>query len=647
MKGELADMLGILEATETFLRVFASNTLPYSGVIRIERAARQRQREIIERLMAGSDAIPESTDWEEAPQAESDVAEGEASYVSFEGAAGMADVAVSIEVEANEVGEEDVSSFVLFSEPDVAPLDAPFEEDVWAADAASGEPEPSYVQYEEVPIGSAEDEPFADEAEVVADGSAAEMDDLSDLIGGPVSDPETDRESDPDSEVLMAVRVAEQLAIERARAATPVPTPSARPAGMRVAAPPAPTPVPAPPATHPTPVAVPRATPIPGRQPVTASRATPVPASRPTPLPVSRPTPAPPTRIAMGKGTPAPIESRGTEVDVEAFGMDADPYEDRVATPVPTSRAAGPGMPTGRPTRRQPPLAEPSAGPTLRVGAPRTPAPASARATPIGASRVTAGLYGDPTVPRIREGTEVRPRAAAIQLDPKAESALVIGEADEEAIEIGEASDDEGAMDPASDVGGFRLEVQEYETDVAAEAQEAAQTPTPAPAAVTQRAPVAGAQETTAMLYAARAAAESGDMNRAAELFGDLIDLAPGTIDAHIGRGRLYLDLGDFTRAMSDFMASEDIAPDSPEPAIAIGDLFFARKDYRKAISYFDQALEIAPSHAMAWCRRGISHYYRKNHGPALQDLQRAFELNPEIPNIQTYLAMAKKRVGR
>lgn len=314
---------------------------------------------------------------------------------------------------------------------------------------------------------------------------------------------------------------------------------------------------------------------------------------------------------------------------------------------------------------------EPSPPPVIRLGTPRpaierTPAPSAARlpvaatlrtpaATPLRAggpsARVTAGLYGDPSVPRIRDAADQRPRAAAIQINADQGTGRVLGqEEEEEAIEIGDLGDygEEEVEDAGS--GEFRLDVQQYDDAPDEEPEEEMNEDTDEtgePLSDDSSANRMAANEVYAALMRARESVEAGDLARGAELYSDLIDLDPGNVDAQIGRGRLFLDLGDFSRSMSDFMTAEDLAPDSPEPQIAVGDLYFARKDYRKAISFFDSALEKEPNHAMALCRRGISHYYRKNHPVALQDLSRAYQLDPEIPNIQTYLSMAKKRSGR
>jgi tetratricopeptide (TPR) repeat protein len=292
-------------------------------------------------------------------------------------------------------------------------------------------------------------------------------------------------------------------------------------------------------------------------------------------------------------------------------------------------------------------VALPSGGAAIRVGAP---------AVKLGRP-VTAGLYGGPSLPTIRDGHESRPRAAAVQINAATGTGKVIGlEEEDEPIAIGDIGDyeDEDDYDYDSDAdseGGFRVSLQEYdevEDDEYEYEDEDEDEDEDEPPAV-EPPPVVGPSpdEIRAIFESAEQAAVSGDMQVGAELYSDVLDLDPDHHRAHVGRGRLYLDLGDYTRAMSDFMLAEDIAPSDPEPQIAIGDLFFARKDYRKAIMHFNRALDVAPDHAMAFCRRGISHYYRKNYPQAMEDLMRARQLDEDIPNIATYIKMAENKAKR
>jgi hypothetical protein len=139
--------------------------------------------------------------------------------------------------------------------------------------------------------------------------------------------------------------------------------------------------------------------------------------------------------------------------------------------------------------------------------------------------------------------------------------------------------------------------------------------------------------------------ANRGDIQGSIQAFTDALDIDPESAEAHLGRGRCFLDLGDYSSAMSDFQRAEDMLVGKPDPHVAMGDLYFARKEYKRAIEFYDHAIELDGSHAMARCKRGLSHYYRKNYRQAVQDLERALALDPEIPNIRKYLQMVNKRM--
>ena len=284
-----------------------------------------------------------------------------------------------------------------------------------------------------------------------------------------------------------------------------------------------------------------------------------------------------------------------------------------------------------------------------------TPTPAGVRVSaPTAAASVTAGLYGQQSnVPTIRESSE-RPKAAAIQINAEAGTGKVLGLEEEEIpLEIGAIEDYEEDYEEDEDApsgGGFSLSLaDDYDDDdewedEEEEEEEMEEEPPPPPEPAFQG-PTAA--QIRMALDEAKASAGRGDMQRGVDFYSDVIDADPDNIEAHVGRGRLFLDLGDYSRAMSDFMVAEDIAPGNPEPQVAIGDLYFARKDYLKAIDYFNQALSISPNHAMAFCRRGISHYYKKQYNEALDDLQQAEKLDEDIPNIGTFIGMARKKAKR
>lgn len=356
-----------------------------------------------------------------------------------------------------------------------------------------------------------------------------------------------------------------------------------------------------------------------------------------SPPPAAARAPAPPPEdvgdtssehdVLISRGTPAPAGAR----------MKPPPTAPRPATPRPVA----------------PRIAAPAAAPAPRVAMGGASASAG---TPVGGparTGVTPGLYGNPAVPTIRDRNEPKPRAAAIQIDAAQEqankstaSASLLEE--EELLELG-SSEDYGEEEVTGG-SGLSLDVQEYEeeleeVEIEEDDIDLEEVEEDVPLEPVDDGPTPA--ELDAMLHKAAAAVESGDMEAGIDFYSDVLDSDPDNVDAHVKRGRLYLDYGDYSRAMSDFMVAEELAPQNPEPQIAVGDLYFARKDYNRAIDYFNEALKLAPNHAMAFCRRGISHYYRKNYQQAIEDLNRAEKLDKDIPNIGTYISMAKKKVRK
>jgi hypothetical protein len=261
-----------------------------------------------------------------------------------------------------------------------------------------------------------------------------------------------------------------------------------------------------------------------------------------------------------------------------------------------------------------------------RIASPLEAAPVE---PPVEAVRVTAAISA--------------PRAVAPQLSRS-----------DDALEADHPEDDAPAP-AAHDEGAFRVT---FDQRVAVSVRsapraprltddEASESSPPTPADVPSSAFLVDELRVQTTVAEAVQTAALGDFPKAIQLFTDALEMNPGVVDAHIGRGRCHLELGDYSSAMSDFQHAEDAAPDTPEPHVAMGDLYFARKEYKRAIDFYDQAVELDGAHPMARCRRGISHYYRKSYRQAHQDLQRALALDPDIPNIRKYVLMAARKLER
>jgi Flp pilus assembly protein TadD len=319
-------------------------------------------------------------------------------------------------------------------------------------------------------------------------------------------------------------------------------------------------------------------------------------------------------------------------------------------------RAAPPPPPAPEPERVTPPrAAEPARpAPAARLAPPPqapaavTAAPRSAAAAPRLASLITDGDEPEESVAPPRA---VSPAAVRAGGPPAGDDSLAAGGDDDE-------QDVDGGAGVATSTGGLRLgrpsapanpsrRTAHAETDAPRLTDEPEETPSATQPQVASIQPAGDDSRVAKLMDDAVLAAGRGDIVKAIQAFTDVLDLRHDRSDAHIGRGRCYLELGDYSSAMSDFQRAEDLHPNRPDPHVAMGDLYFARKEYRRAIEFYDQAVELDGSHAMARCRRGISHYYRKNFRQAFQDLQRAYSLDPEIPNIRKYVQMAVKKLER
>jgi tetratricopeptide (TPR) repeat protein len=144
---------------------------------------------------------------------------------------------------------------------------------------------------------------------------------------------------------------------------------------------------------------------------------------------------------------------------------------------------------------------------------------------------------------------------------------------------------------------------------------------------------------------AARSAAERGLFGDAVSLWSAFLARVPDDLDARLGRGIALQELGDFSAAAEDLAYAVALAPGAFAPVIALADLSFFRKDYDESIIRYDAALRIDPGHAMALCRRGLARFHLRDWRAAAADLEAARATDPSIPQIDTYIRLARQGI--
>jgi hypothetical protein len=142
---------------------------------------------------------------------------------------------------------------------------------------------------------------------------------------------------------------------------------------------------------------------------------------------------------------------------------------------------------------------------------------------------------------------------------------------------------------------------------------------------------------------AAKSAAERGLYADAVSLWGMVLARMPDDLEGRVGRGGALQELGDFQAAAEDLAYAVALAPGAFAPALALADLNFFRKDYEESIVRYDTVLSIDPGHAMALCRRGLARFHLRDWRSAAVDLEAARATDPTIPQIDTYIRLARQ----
>lgn len=138
---------------------------------------------------------------------------------------------------------------------------------------------------------------------------------------------------------------------------------------------------------------------------------------------------------------------------------------------------------------------------------------------------------------------------------------------------------------------------------------------------------------------AAVKAQENGDLNRAFELYTEIIkskELKKG--DALLtfiynNRGLIWADRGDLDKAIEDYTRAIENLPDE-KSFINRGNAWIDKGEDDKAIEDYTRAITKKPNYARAYNYRG---YARMNKGEvelAKKDFQRARSLDPGVDNV-------------
>jgi predicted Zn finger-like uncharacterized protein len=115
-----------------------------------------------------------------------------------------------------------------------------------------------------------------------------------------------------------------------------------------------------------------------------------------------------------------------------------------------------------------------------------------------------------------------------------------------------------------------------------------------------------------ALLAQAARLRDRGEVERALDLYGQVVEADPGNVDALTGRGLCYLDLETYPPAEASFEAALGLRPDEPDALLGLAETFRWQGKRADAIRYYERYLAAHPEGEEAAVARNALEELRK-----------------------------------
>lgn len=146
------------------------------------------------------------------------------------------------------------------------------------------------------------------------------------------------------------------------------------------------------------------------------------------------------------------------------------------------------------------------------------------------------------------------------------------------------------------------------------------------------------------LLYQANILYELGDINRASDLFQEVLNVYPDNYMANNGLGIINTDKKQPVKAKEYFLKSIKSNPDFALSYYNLGRVYIKEKNYDEAIKNLEIAIYLEPTLAEAFSNLGVAYENKKNNEKAIKYYLRAIELNPELVAAQHNLKKIQQK---
>lgn len=143
-----------------------------------------------------------------------------------------------------------------------------------------------------------------------------------------------------------------------------------------------------------------------------------------------------------------------------------------------------------------------------------------------------------------------------------------------------------------------------------------------------------------------RQSVETGNVNKALELYNKAVAFDKNNRTAVLGRGIALAKSGSLDEAMKDFESLKRSDPDKPEGYYGTAMIYAKRDLYDKALTEINTALKMDPDNSQYLSDRGYMLIFTDELDKAKKDFEQALETDPDNPYANAGLGEIYRRTG-
>ena len=134
-----------------------------------------------------------------------------------------------------------------------------------------------------------------------------------------------------------------------------------------------------------------------------------------------------------------------------------------------------------------------------------------------------------------------------------------------------------------------------------------------------------------------------GDLDRAIENYGKVIEMDSEYVFAYLNRGLAYIKDGNFDRAIKDFNKAIELDPNEEFAYRNRGISYFNKRHADLAIADFNKAIELDPEDATTYKNRGLAYSLAEKYSLAFKDFVKAGINDNEFKSSSPFVYIASQ----